>query len=321
MSASLLEAAPADLQQHPLSAAFPAMFDDDFKALKDSIESIGVQNPIVLFEGMVLDGWHRYRAAQESISQCPAVDLSDDVDPKDFVIAQNERRRHLSASQIAAAVVAVHAWYPSGANKATQSDTGKPSFHVGKTNEELADIAGVSIQTIKQAKVVQTQAAPEVQDAVKAGTVSIKDAAAVAKLPTEEQRAIASVGPLAIKKAATAQKRDKAEAVTTQPAGNTQESETDELRRLLAEKDEQIDTLAASLKEAIADNECMGKVFDADDRLAATTAEISRLNALVQVIESRFTAQTNELNEAKRLAQQWRRRAERAEAALPKEAA
>ena len=92
MSANLLESATADLQQHPLSAAFPAMPDEEFQALKDSIESIGVQNPIVLFEGMVLDGWHRYRAAKETISQCPAVDLADDVDPKDFVIAQNERR-------------------------------------------------------------------------------------------------------------------------------------------------------------------------------------------------------------------------------------
>ena len=80
--------APVHLQQHPLSSALPAMPDVDFQALKDSIESIGVQNPIVLFEGMVLDGWHRYRAAKETISQCPAVDLADDVDPKDFVIAQ-----------------------------------------------------------------------------------------------------------------------------------------------------------------------------------------------------------------------------------------
>ena len=42
--------------QHPLSAAFPAMSADDYRALKDSVENIGVQNPITLFEGMVIDG-------------------------------------------------------------------------------------------------------------------------------------------------------------------------------------------------------------------------------------------------------------------------
>ncbi len=53
------------LAQHPLSAAFPAMDADDFQSLKDSIENIGVQNPITLYDGMVIDGWHRYTAATE----------------------------------------------------------------------------------------------------------------------------------------------------------------------------------------------------------------------------------------------------------------
>lgn len=188
MSANLFESATADLQQHPLSAAFPAMPDEEFQALKDSIESIGVQNPIVLFEGMVLDGWHRYRAAQETLSSCPAVDLADDVDPKDFVVAQNERRRHLTKSQIADAIVRVFDWQSTGRPKV------EPSSTFEKTNSELANIAGVSTKTIQQAKFVQTQATPEVQDAVKAGTVSLKDAAAVANLPANEQAAIAAAG-------------------------------------------------------------------------------------------------------------------------------
>ena len=75
-------------QQHPLSAAFPAIGADDFQALKDSIENIGVQNPITLFEGMVIDGWHRYTAANDLGMHCPAVELGN-VDPRDLVLAQN----------------------------------------------------------------------------------------------------------------------------------------------------------------------------------------------------------------------------------------
>ena len=101
------------LRQHPLSAAFPAMPEEDFQALKDSIENIGVQNPITLHEGMVVDGWHRYRAATELCMPCPAIELGD-VDPRDFVKAQNKARRNLSASQWALIEVTLWNWKSAG---------------------------------------------------------------------------------------------------------------------------------------------------------------------------------------------------------------
>ena len=58
-----------------------------------------------------------------------------------------------------------------------------------KSNAELADAAGVSEKTIKQAKAVQTKAAPEVVEAVKRGEIGLPKAAAIAKLPKEEQAA------------------------------------------------------------------------------------------------------------------------------------
>ena len=103
-------------QQHPLSAAFPAIGADDFQALKDSIENIGVQNPITLFEGMVIDGWHRYTAANDLGMHCPAVELGN-VDPRDFVLAQNKARRHVTQAQLAMATTAVYAWKPLGTNQ------------------------------------------------------------------------------------------------------------------------------------------------------------------------------------------------------------
>jgi len=59
--------------QHPLGAAFPAMSDTEFQALKDSIDANGVLNPITIFEGMVIDGWHRYTAANDLGMDCPSV--------------------------------------------------------------------------------------------------------------------------------------------------------------------------------------------------------------------------------------------------------
>jgi len=102
-------------QQHPLSAAWPAMQADEYQALKDSIEVIGIQNPITLLENMVIDGWHRYSAAVELGVACPVKPLGD-VDPVDFVKSQNEARRNVTASQRAMAISAIYAWRPHGVN-------------------------------------------------------------------------------------------------------------------------------------------------------------------------------------------------------------
>ena len=56
-------------------------------------------------------------------------------------------------------------------------------------NDELAEIAGVAKRSIQQAKSIQTNAAPEVVEAVKRGEVGLPKAAAIAKLPLDEQAA------------------------------------------------------------------------------------------------------------------------------------
>ena len=171
-------------KQHPLSAAFPAMSAEDFQSLKDSITNIGVQNPITLFEGMVIDGWHRYTAANDIGMDCPSVELGD-VDPRDFVLAQNKARRHVTQAQRAMATTAVYAWRPVGNPALSNSAPGAEL----KTTKELAAAAGVGERTIEQAKTVQMKAAPEVVEAVKTGEIGLKKAAAIAKLPKEEQAA------------------------------------------------------------------------------------------------------------------------------------
>ena len=171
------------LKQHPLSSAFPAMGADDFLALKDSIENIGVQNPITLFEGMVIDGWHRYTAATELDLECPTVELGD-VDPRDFVLAQNKARRHVTQAQLAMATTAVYSWKPVGSNQHAGS---AGTAEAPKSNKELAAIAGVGTRSIEQAKAIQAKAVPEVIEAVKRGEIGGEKAAAIAKLPKDEQ--------------------------------------------------------------------------------------------------------------------------------------
>jgi len=162
--------------QHPLSAAFPAMSAEEFTALKDSIHVNGVLNPITLFEGMVIDGWHRYMAAQELGAYCPEQELEEWLDPRDFVKAQNENRRHLTASQRAAAIVSIYKWVPSGANQHTKVG-GEVASPPPKTNAELAALAGTTTRTIQQAKAAEKAG---LIDAVKEGALTAEEAAKVA---------------------------------------------------------------------------------------------------------------------------------------------
>lgn len=159
------------------------MSDDDFQSLKDSIEVNGVLNPVTIFDGQVIDGWHRYTAANELSIECQTVELGD-VDPRDFVLAQNRARRHVTQAQLALATTAVYAWKPVGNPAFSQLDTECP---IGKTNAELSKISGVHANTIKQAKAVQTKAAPEVVEAVKRGEIGLPKAAAISKLPKDQQ--------------------------------------------------------------------------------------------------------------------------------------
>lgn len=173
-------------QQHPLSAAFPAMTDSEYHSLKESIDTNGVLNPITIFEGMVIDGWHRYQAATELRMDCPSAEMDDSIDPIDFVKAQNENRRHLTASQRAAAIVSIYQWHPAHREK-----KGEPGSPLSKTNAELAAIAKVSTKTIKQAKVAQKAG---LTDAVKDGAITVKEAASIATgKPTKAEKLIQTV--------------------------------------------------------------------------------------------------------------------------------
>jgi ParB-like chromosome segregation protein Spo0J len=268
-------------EQHPLSAAFPSMSADEFESLKDSIESIGVQTPAVLYEGMVIDGWHRYTAAAAVGVNCPTVELGD-VDPRDFVLAQNKARRHLTASQRATATAAVYEWRPHGDQRSAAA-ADRPM-----TTKQLATIAGVGTRTMENAKAVISKAAPQVQEAVKQGDLSVERAAQIAKLPKRQQGRAMS-----------------------EPAPVREHSETDEVSALRSQVDDlkaRLAEMGANLEDTQADNESMVRVFEADDKVAAALAEARMYRERVRVLEERVRGLMAEKNEAIRAAKSWQRK-------------
>ena len=153
------------LKQHPLSAAFPSMPEADWAALAEDIRVNGLAHPVVLFEGRVLDGWHRFTACEHAGVRLRTVEY-EGKDPAAYVLSANLSRRHLTATQRATAVLECEQWRGSGRNSA----------HVrSKTAAELATIADVSPRTIENAKAGIRAGNGE---AMKSGEISARAAAA-----------------------------------------------------------------------------------------------------------------------------------------------
>ena len=94
------------LDSHPIADLFPMMSDDESAALVSSMRTHGFdrEHPIILYEGKILDGRNRYRAAGVAGVE-PVTREWLTGDPWDFVWRENAIRRHLEPSQKAAIAV------------------------------------------------------------------------------------------------------------------------------------------------------------------------------------------------------------------------
>ena len=97
---------PPDLEFHPAAALFPLMDVDgaEFGELVDDIREHGLVQPIVRFEGKILDGRNRYRAYQHAGDEPSYVEWHGES-PTAYVISLNLHRRHLTDGQRAAIAV------------------------------------------------------------------------------------------------------------------------------------------------------------------------------------------------------------------------
>lgn len=132
------------MELHPLCTYFPRMSDDEFSALKESIQLNGQTHPIYTLDGMVLDGGNRYRALCELGIEPVLVEYTG-TNPAQFILSSNLHRRHLSQGQSAAIVSASQSWItahqattpsPSTADSATAR---AKQAGVGQRTQQLAD--------------------------------------------------------------------------------------------------------------------------------------------------------------------------------------
>jgi hypothetical protein len=173
---------PATLQPHPLADIFPLLDEQavGFRALVDDIKVNGVQQPIFLYEGKVLDGRNRVRVCQLLKFELRTYHVReyDGQDPIGFVLSINLHRRHLNESQ-RAMVAAKLANLGQGANQHTKGQA--PSI------EGASKLLSVGHASVERAKAVLAKGDPSLVDAVQRGEMSVSAAAAQAKQQTQQQ--------------------------------------------------------------------------------------------------------------------------------------
>jgi hypothetical protein len=84
---------------HPAATLFPMMHGPELGLLIEDIEAHGLREPVVLYDGQVLDGRNRLRACELAGIE-PRFEEWDGVgSPLAFVLSRNLHRRHLNESQ------------------------------------------------------------------------------------------------------------------------------------------------------------------------------------------------------------------------------
>jgi ParB-like chromosome segregation protein Spo0J len=172
----------SDLGYHPLANLFPLANDDELKVLAEDIKTKGLQQPITVYQGLILDGRNRHRAYKAVAKEPPIVELPSDADPVAFVVSANLLRRHLNETQrgIVAAKLANMRRGGKGANPS------KDGIRIAQ--EDAAKLLNVSSKTVERAAKLVKANIPDLVAAAEQGKVKVSTANKYAKMNDNEKQ-------------------------------------------------------------------------------------------------------------------------------------
>ena len=224
-------------------------------ALERSLLAEGCRDALVLWGEVLIDGHNRYEICKRHdiafrTVQNSSFESLDDV--MLWMIDNHLARRSVSDFQRGVLalrkkeiVTARTAQRAGEADTATEKDATDSAKAVDagppwNTREDVAKAARVSSNTISQIERIQKAAAPQLVEAVRAGTISINAAANVASLPAEVQIAAVAGGKKQLQEAARQVREQKAAA---RPPKEEPPGEVTALRAQVAALREKVDAL------------------------------------------------------------------------------
>jgi hypothetical protein len=157
---------------HPIAACYPRLPESECEALKQQIRIHGLQKDIILYDGQILDCYDHARACLE-LGITPRYTTPEIRDPVEYVIAQNELRRHLTRSQ--KAVVG------------EQLARLKPDSP--QVTQQIATRLGVGPSTIQKVRYLRINGFGELLLAIAEGRIGVDAARQIAHLEKNNQPA------------------------------------------------------------------------------------------------------------------------------------
>lgn len=170
-----------------LEVLIPPLSNEEFKQLERNILEEGIRDPLVTWNGILVDGHNRYRIAQEYDIDFETVEMefSDLNAVKLWMIVNQFGRRNLNIYQRSVLALQLEDFYRL-LNKEIKIEkishyrqTGEivqNSAPSEKTRQEIAKVANVSHDTISKVKKIEATASPEIKAKVSTGEISINEA-------------------------------------------------------------------------------------------------------------------------------------------------
>lgn len=158
-----------EYEYHELANIFPLIEGEEFEKLVDDIRANGLLNPIVLYEGQILDGRNRFNACQQAGVQ-PLFLEYEGNNPLNHVVSLNLTRRHLSESQRALVGAKL-------ANmKAGDNQYGNANLRDHTSINHASQLLNISPRSINTAKKVLREAPQEDIEAIERGEMTVNKA-------------------------------------------------------------------------------------------------------------------------------------------------
>lgn len=154
----------------------PPLSPAEREQLEINILADGCHDPLVVWDGVILDGHNRYEICVEHGLAFQTVELrmADRDTAKAWIIANQFGRRNLTTFQRAELALKLESYFGAAAKERQGARTDLPDF--GKTREKIAHIAGVSEDTIRKSKILRDEADEETKDKLRRGEISLNAA-------------------------------------------------------------------------------------------------------------------------------------------------
>ena len=157
----------------------PPLAIEEFNQLEKNIIADGCRDPLLTWNGILIDGHNRYEICAKHSLEFSVVekDFLNENHVKEWMINNQFGRRNLSNYQRSVLALDLQGVFSDRA-KENLSDGGKGCQITDKvdTKKELAKVANVSHDTIAKVKKIQSNATPEVKEQLNNGEISINEA-------------------------------------------------------------------------------------------------------------------------------------------------